>query len=97
MRQFRDEEGDTWTEQPGGLFACDEYPGILPYSIEGVRENYGPLTELTPSPTDLSAPATRGDIVRVLEVLGRTLGLMGYESAEDAIIDSVADLKEGRA
>jgi len=105
MRRFRDVDGDTWTEQRDGSCLLTESAdqenrfvvGTLCADMDDLAAAYGPLTELDPSPTDLSAPATRGDIVRVLEALSQAAFWDGFDDRHDLFTRLANEIKEGRA
>ena len=98
--RYRDREGDVWAEQPDGEFRITESENSFNIGSEGSREwvarEYGPLVSLNPSPTDLSAPATRGDIVRVLEAV-RSLARSGPLGTVYEIDAMISVVEEGRA
>lgn len=101
MRRYIDSEGDVWTEQENGSYLVTESKGSLHLSAYGpsldyVRNEYGPLTELVPSPTDLSAPATRGDVVRLLRALA-VIAQAAPEAGAKYASDLADEIKEGRA
>lgn len=101
MRRFRDRDGDVWEEQEHGEWECVRSSdpvnvGGLYSNLAALSADWGPLTELDPSPTDLSAPATRGDVLKVLQGMFAVLA-MGHDEAAEQLHSLMNSIKEGRA
>lgn len=101
MRRFRDCDGDVWAEQSDGTFTCVEsetplHVGLSDYTHKQLSSWFQPLTELDPSPADLSAPATRGDVVRLLRALA-VIAQAAPEAGAKYASDLADEIKEGRA
>ena len=97
---WRDSDGYIWYEGPGKMLyekpADMGMPGRATTKSRA-EEWWAPLTKLNTSSADLSAPATRGDIVRVLEALSQVANADGNTHTAQEIARWAAEIKEGRA
>lgn len=102
--RYRDYDGDVWTEDGTGAVELTESADELVLgswipSVEELAGRHGPLERLTTvsSPLDkLTAPATRGDVVRLLEVLA-ALNSGNLDYAANLANRMADEIKAGKA
>lgn len=101
MRRFRDTDGDVWYEGSDGRLYDSENDVLkgegFATTKDVVEANWGPLTELSSSPTNLSAPApahvTRAELAGALQEVASNYGCTGTE-LHNAISDALYALAD---